>query len=225
MGGMNALVIEANGPTARQISSALATVCISSMHVSAGKSGLRQVPSLHPDIIVCDILLPDMSGLDMIRELRARGHRTPILVLSTRHSADDKICGLNAGADDYMTKPFERDELIARVRALLRRCRPNEPGERISYDDLTLDSLTHQVVRGERLVELTPLEFTILEYLLLNGAHPVSARKLYADIWGTDAPPDVRVIEAHICHLRNKLRACGERDLIRTIRRVGYQLQ
>jgi two-component system response regulator MprA len=192
--------------------------------VSNGLKAMEAMPEVEPDLLVLDLMMPYVGGLEVCRRLRAKGDRTPILVLTARDEVGDRVAGLDAGADDYLVKPFALDELRARLRALLRRARPAEDDEEgpVTLADLTLDPETHEVRRGDRLVELTRTEFALLE-LLLRNAGRVLPRDLITDrVWGYELEPASNSLEVFIGYLRRKTEAAGEPRLIHTVRGVGY---
>jgi two-component system response regulator MprA len=178
-----------------------------------------------PDIIVLDIMMPGMDGLSLCRLVRET-ENTPILMLTARDSVRDRVAGLEAGADDYLVKPFALDELVARIQALLRRSRPSvPPTERLSYADLVLDPRAWTAVRrGQRLV-LTATEFRLLEKFLRSPEQVLTREELLAGLWGEDTPVESNVVDVHVANLRQKLETGGRPRLIRTIRAVGYMLQ
>jgi two-component system response regulator MprA len=177
------------------------------------------------DVIVLDIMMPGMDGLSLCRVVRET-ENTPILILTARDSVPDRVAGLEAGADDYLVKPFVFDELVARIQALLRRSRPSAaPTERLSYADLALDRKAWTVVRaGERLV-LTATEFRLLEQFLRAPEQVLTREELLAGLWGEDSPVESNVVDVHVANLRQKLEAGGRPRLIQTIRAVGYMLK
>jgi two-component system response regulator MprA len=178
-----------------------------------------------PDIIVLDIMMPGMDGLSLCRLVRET-EATPILMLTARDSVVDRVAGLEAGADDYLVKPFAFDELVARIQALLRRTRPSAPAiERLSYADLMLDRKTWTVTRaGERLV-LTATEFRLLEQFMRAAEQVKTREELLVGLWGEDSPVESNVIDVHIANLRQKLETGGQPRLVQTIRGVGYMLK
>ena len=165
--------------------------------------------------------MPKRDGLEVSRELRARGDHTPILMLTARDAVQDRVDGLDAGADDYVVKPFALEELLARLRALLRRTN-GEPAEQLSYADLTLDPATREVKRGERPVELTKTEFGLLEHLMRNPRLVLSRSQLFEAVWGYDFGPRSNSLEVYVGYLRRKTEEGGEPRLIQTVRGVGY---
>ncbi len=178
-----------------------------------------------PDIIVLDIMMPGMDGLTLCRLVRET-ETIPILMLTARDSVPDRVAGLEAGADDYLVKPFAFDELVARVQALLRRSRPSAPQrERLSYADLTLDRKAWTAVRGTEQLTLTATEFRLLEQFMRSPEQVQTREELLAGLWGDDSPVESNVIDVHVANLRQKLEAGGKPRLIRTIRAVGYMLK
>lgn len=178
-----------------------------------------------PDLIVLDIMLPGMDGLNLCRMV----HETvtvPVLMLTARDSVPDRVAGLEAGADDYLVKPFAFDELVARMHALLRRARPSSrPAERLAYADLTLDRKAWSVVRGGEWLTLTVTEFRLLEHLLRSPEQVLTREELLAGLWGEDSPVESDVIDVHVSNLRQKMEVGGRTRLIQTIRGVGYILR
>jgi two-component system, OmpR family, response regulator MprA len=189
-----------------------------------GDEALRSVGGGPLDAIVLDVLMPKVDGLEVCRELRARGDETPILMLTARDAVQDRVDGLDAGADDYVVKPFALEELLARLRALLRRT--NGGGaEALSYADLSLDPATREVCRGERLVELTKTEFALLEHLMRHPRLVLTRSQLFEAVWGYDFGPRSNSLEVYIGYLRRKTEEGGEPRLIQTVRGVGYSLR
>jgi DNA-binding response OmpR family regulator len=177
-----------------------------------------------PDIIVLDLGLPRLDGIDVARRLRDGGDDTPILMLTARDALESRVEGLDVGADDYLVKPFERQELLARMRALLRR-RPPRGMAPLRVGDLTLNPDTHEVFRGERRIELTQREFELLEYLMRNERLVISRQKLLDEVWGYDPFSITNTIEVFVSNLRRKLEAGGEPRLLHTVRGAGYVLR
>ncbi|MGQ0679666.1 MAG: response regulator transcription factor [Actinomycetota bacterium] len=192
---------------------------------SDGSEALRKLALSSPDLIVLDVLMPQVDGLEVCRRLRRAGDATPILMLTARDSVANRVEGLDAGADDYLVKPFALDELLARVRALLRRTSPDGAEQLLRFLDLTLDPVTRQVRRGDRPIELTRTEFLLLE-LFLNNPRRVLTREIILDrVWGFDFGPESNSLEVYIGYLRKKMEAGSEARLIHTIRGVGYVLR
>lgn len=190
-----------------------------------GVEALNSLKVSAPDLIVLDLLMPKVDGLEVCRRLRAAGDSTPILMLTARDSVENRVEGLDAGADDYLVKPFALDELLARVRALLRRSSPTEGEQLAKFADVTLDPVSRDVTRGTRQIQLTRTEFLLLE-LFLNNPRRVLSREIILDrVWGFDFGPESNSLEVYIGYLRRKMEAGDEPRLIHTIRGVGYVLR
>ncbi len=190
-----------------------------------GVTALEAVNGFLPDLMILDLGLPGgMDGLDVARTLRDGADDVPILVLTARDAVESRVQGLDSGADDYLVKPFERQELLARLRALLRR-RPPRGQANLAVGDLRLNPDTHEVMRGERLVELTQREFELLEYLMRNERIVISRQRLLDEVWGYDPFSMTNTIEVFVSNLRRKLEADGEPRLLHTIRGAGYVLR
>jgi two-component system, OmpR family, response regulator MprA len=188
-----------------------------------GDEALAAVAGSRPDAIVLDVLMPKRDGLDVCRTLRAGDDHIPVLMLTARDAIRDRVDGLDAGADDYVVKPFALEELLARVRALLRRSEGG--GERLSYGDLTLDPATREVRRGERELELTKTEFALLEHLMRHPRLVLTRSQIFEAVWGYDFGPRSNSLEVYIGYLRRKTEEGGEPRLIQTVRGVGYALR
>ncbi|ADB51658.1 response regulator transcription factor [Conexibacter woesei] len=188
-----------------------------------GVSALDEAHSFLPDLVILDLGLPKLDGIDVARTLR-RGDDVPILMLTARDALESRVEGLDAGADDYLVKPFERQELLARLRALLRR-RPPRGSAPLVVGDLRLNPDTHEVHRGERSIELTQREFELLEYLMRNERIVISRQRLLDEVWGYDPFSTTNTIEVFVSNLRRKLEADGEPRLLHTIRGAGYVLR
>ncbi|MBD8868149.1 response regulator transcription factor [Nocardioides donggukensis] len=194
---------------------------------SDGAEALAGIGTMRPDVVVMDVMMPRLDGLETTRALRAAGHDLPILVLTARDAVGDRVEGLDAGADDYLTKPFALQELLARLRALLRRVVPeeDESDERLSFADLSLDVATREVCRGERLIELTRTEFTLLEMFLRRPRRVLERSFILEEVWGYDFPTTANSLEVYVGYLRRKTEAEGEPRLLHTVRGVGYVLR
>jgi DNA-binding response OmpR family regulator len=189
-----------------------------------GVAALDEVHAFLPDLMILDLGLPGLDGVDVAKTLRRAGDDTPILVLTARDGVEARVEGLDAGADDYLVKPFERQELLARLRALLRR-RPPRGQATLTMGDLRLNPDTHEVTRGDRQVDLTQREFELLEYLMRNERIVISRQRLLDEVWGYDPFSMTNTIEVFVSNLRRKLEAGGEPRLLHTIRGAGYVLR
>ncbi|HBD98987.1 MAG TPA: DNA-binding response regulator [Gemmatimonadetes bacterium] len=221
---MRILVVEDEKKVARFLEKGLREEGYSVDVSHDGTDGLLKAHVHDYDLLVLDVMLPGKSGLEVVRELRARESSVPVLLLTARGDQDDIVLGLDAGADDYLTKPFGFDELLARVRALLRRGGSARP-DRLIYDDLELDRVTHKAHRGGDRLDLTPKEFQLLEFLMLNAERVVRRTELLEKVWDLQFDPMSNVIDVHVGHLRRKLRESGDDPLVQTVRGVGYIFQ
>ena len=221
---MKILLIEDDSATAEFVAGAFRQVGYTTEHVSDGESGL--VAAMHGpyDAAVVDIMLPKLDGLEVIRRLRAAGQTLPIIVLSARGSVDAKIRGLEAGGDDYLAKPFSVAELVARVQALLRRASRAEETTVLKVDDLEMDLVTHRVTRAGEPIDLQPLEYQLLEYLMRNKGRVVSRNTILDRVWNYSFDPHTNVVESRVYHLREKIDRQSARKLLRTVRGFGYVL-
>ena len=190
-----------------------------------GAQALALLADRSPDAIVLDVAMPEVTGLEVCRRLRAAGDRTPVLMLTARDAVDDRVEGLDAGADDYLVKPFALRELLARLRALLRRGSGGERTERLRHADLELDPLGHTVRRGRRAVELTRTEFLLLELFMRHPRQVLTRTQIFERVWGYDFGPGSNSLEVYVGYLRRKLEAGGEPRLLHTVRGVGYVLR
>jgi two-component system response regulator MprA len=190
-----------------------------------GADALARIAAKEPDAVVLDILMPVVDGLTVARRLRDQGNAVPILMLTARDSVGDRVAGLDAGGDDYLVKPFALEELLARVRALLRRTDPAARGGVLRFADLELDAASHEVRRGERLVELTRTEFHLLELFLRNPRQVLTRSLIFERVWGYDFGPTSNSLDVYVGYLRRKTEAGGEPRLIQTVRGVGYALR
>ena len=190
-----------------------------------GREALARLASAAPDAIVLDVLMPEVDGLEVCRRLRSVGDRTPVLVLTARDAVPDRVAGLDAGADDYVVKPFALEELLARVRALIRRTALDTDGKVLRFADLTLDERTYEARRGERPIELTRTEFLLLELFLRNPRQVLTRSVVFERVWGYDFGPASNSLEVYVGYLRRKTEAGGEPRLIHTVRGVGYALR
>ena len=189
-----------------------------------GKEGLNYIFSNEYDLIILDIMLPFMDGISLLKKIRKEKIGTPILMLTAKDTVDDKVTGLDSGADDYLAKPFAFEELLARIRALMRR-KEESKSLILSVDNLSLDTQTHKVMRGGKEIILTPKEYSILEYLLRNKNNVVSRMKLTDHVYEYHFDPDTNVIDVYINKLRNKIDKDFKQQLLHTIRGIGYMIK
>jgi two-component system response regulator MprA len=190
-----------------------------------GQHGLTQVAATVPDAVVLDVGMPDIDGLEVCRRLRAAGNRVPVLMLTARDAVEDRIDGLDAGADDYLIKPFDVGELKARLRALVRRAAGEGDPDALSFEEVKLDTSRHGATVGDNFVELTRTEFQLLELLMLNPRRVLSHSVIYDRVWGYDFGPESNALRVYVGYLRRKLEEAGARPLIHTVRGVGYVLR
>ena len=193
--------------------------------VATGAAAMAELRRAEPELMLLDLLLPDGDGMDVCRRIRAAGGHIPILMLTARDTVSDRIEGLEAGADDYLVKPFSTAELVARVRALLRRARDSDPGPVRSFADVTLDASTHEVHRGGRPVSLTRREFDLLALFLDNPGAVMPRERLLTDAWGFASSVETNSVDVYVGYLRRKLEEAGEPRLIHTVRGVGYVMR
>ncbi|NEQ95878.1 MAG: response regulator transcription factor [Cyanothece sp. SIO2G6] len=189
-----------------------------------GLTGLTTIRDIEPDLIILDWMMPGMTGVEVCRRLRSTGVKTPVILLTAKDEVSDRVTGLDAGADDYLIKPFSIEELLARIRANLRRTQEDET-ETLHFGDLSLNRQTREVFRGQRAIELTAKEFDLLEYLITYPKQVITRDRILEEVWGYDFMGDSNIIEVYIRYLRLKLEAEGESRLIQTVRGVGYVLR
>ncbi|MBX6354810.1 MAG: response regulator transcription factor [Micromonosporaceae bacterium] len=192
--------------------------------VTSGAEAVSAARDVRPDLVVLDIMLPDLDGFEVIRRMREGGRRTPVVFLTARDATEDKIRGLTLGGDDYVTKPFSLEELTARIRAVLRRTAGEPTPSRLTFADLELDEETHEVYRAGRRVQLSPTEFKLLRYLMLNANRVLSKAQILDHVWNYDFRGDDNIVESYISYLRRKVDNVEPR-LIHTLRGVGYVLR
>jgi len=217
------LIIEDDEAIVRVLSRSLAYEGYTVYSATDGESGLAVARDTHPDLVILDWMLPGMDGLDVCHRLRATG-KVPILILTAKDTIQDRVQGLDAGADDYMVKPFEVEELLARVRALLRRTQP----ERIpvlTFADLSLDTATRQATRKGRTISLTAKEYDLLELFLRHPRQVLTREMIFDRVWGYDFGGESNVLDVYVRYLRQKLESGNENRLIHTVRGVGYVLR
>jgi two-component system response regulator MprA len=193
--------------------------------VADGREALDELSDNSYDAVVLDLMMPQVDGLQVCRRMRSEGDRTPVLILTARDTVTDRVSGLDAGADDYLVKPFALDELLARLRALLRRSGAAPGTQTLRYADLSLDPTTHEVKRGERSIELTRTEFLLLELFLLHPRQVLTRSVIFERIWEYDFGPTSNSLTVYIGYLRRKTEEGGESRLIHTVRGVGYVLR
>lgn len=221
---MNILVVEDE----RNLADAIVRICEDEGYNAEatydGKAGLTCAKSGMYDAVVLDVMLPGMSGYDVVHRMRQEGVSTPVLMLTARTSTSDKVAGLDAGADDYMTKPFESAELLARLRALTRR-QGNVVIDEVKFADITLDLATHDLSCGEKSVHLSGKEFEVMSILMSSNARVVSKQDLLTRVWGTDGEASENSVEAYVSFLRKKLSHVGSKVQVTTLRMLGYRLE
>jgi two-component system OmpR family response regulator len=222
---MRILLIEDDQKIASFIVKGLKAAGYAVDHASDGEEGLPLALNEPYDVAIVDIMLPKLDGLKVIERMRKEKVNTPVIILSAKGSVDDRVRGLQKGGDDYLTKPFAFSELLARVQALLRRASSTPEPTRLTMGDLSIDLLTREVVRGNEKIELQPLEFSLLEYLMRHSGRVVSKTMIMEHVWDYNFDPQTNVVEVRISRLRDKIDRGFERKLIHTVRGVGYVLK
>jgi two-component system, OmpR family, response regulator MprA len=190
-----------------------------------GEEALDMLAASPPDAVILDIGMPRLDGLEVCRRMRQAGDRTPVLMLTARDAIDDRVEGLDVGADDYLVKPFALRELQARLRALLRRSGDGTDGEILKYADMVLDPIAHEVRRGERVIELSKTEFLLLELFMRHPRQVLTRSTIFENVWGYDFGPTSNALGVYMGYLRRKTEAGGEPRLLHTVRGVGYVLR
>ncbi len=223
--GRRVLVVDDEANIAELVATALRYEGFEVRTAADGAGALAAVRDLAPDLVVLDVMLPDADGFALQKRIRADGQHVPVLFLTARDAVEDRVRGLTLGADDYLTKPFSLEELVARVHAVLRRTAGAAAvSHRLSYADLELDEETREVRRGGRRIDLSPTEFSLLRYLLLNSRKVLSKGQILDHVWQYDFGGDGRIVETYISYLRKKIDSEGP-PLIHTFRGVGYSLR
>ena len=222
--GVRVLVVDDETAIADLVSTALRYEGFETATAGDGRAALEAVESFRPDLVVLDVMLPDLDGFEVQRRLGDRGVRVPVLFLTARDATEDKVRGLTLGGDDYVTKPFSLEELVARIRAVLRRAQGAAPTERLVFEDLEMDEEAHEVARAGHPVDLTPTEFALLRYFLLNPRRVLSKEQILDHVWHYDFGGDASIVETYMSYVRKKVEADGPR-LLHTVRGVGYVLR
>jgi two-component system OmpR family response regulator len=191
---------------------------------SNGRDALKAVPAFNPDVVLLDVMLPDLDGFEIMRRLRNDGEKVPVLFLTARDAVDDKVRGLTLGGDDYVTKPFSLEEVVARIQVILRRQGVAQAATKLALADLEMDDEAHIVRRAGQVVELSPTEYNLLRFLLVNAGKVLSRNQILDHVWQYDFGGHATVVETYISYLRKKIDSLGE-PLIQTVRGVGYTLR
>ncbi len=221
---MHAVIIEDDRAIADFVARGLREAGFAVDVAADGEEGLATALEGQPDVIIVDLMLPRRDGLGVIDELRKRGRTTPVLILSARRSVDDRVKGLQAGGDDYLTKPFAFAELLARVQALVRRASRSQEPTTLTIGDLSLDLLTRKVSRGDVVIDLRPREFALLEYLMRNRGKVVSKTMILSHVWEYSFDPQTNIVDVLVSRLRDKIDRPFAVKILRTVRGVGYVL-
>jgi two-component system response regulator MprA len=222
---MRVLIVDDDRSLREALRRALVLGGYETVSAANGREALTQVADSRPDALVLDVGLPDLDGLEVCRGLRAAGNRVPVLMLTARDAIEDRIDGLDAGADDYLVKPFDVGELKARLRALLRRVGAEDAPDELTFDELRLDPERHGVIVREEFVELTRTEYQLLELLMRNPRRVLPHDLIYDRVWGYDFGPASNALRVYVGYLRRKLQDAGARPLLHTVRGVGYVLR
>jgi two-component system OmpR family response regulator len=222
---VRALLVEDDQTIAEFVARGLREAGFAVDHAPDGEAGLTAALHQPYDVAIVDLMLPKRDGLSLIDELRRRGVTTPVLILSARRSVDDRVRGLQAGGDDYLTKPFAFAELLARVQALVRRATRAPEPTTLTVDDLALDLLSRKVTRGGKPLDLRPREFALLEYLMRNAGRVVSKTMILSHVWAYNFDPQTNIVDVLVSRLREKIDRPFEQKLLHTVRGVGYVLR
>jgi two-component system OmpR family response regulator len=222
---VRALLVEDDAPIAEFVARGLREAGFAVDHATDGEAGLSCAAAQPYDVAIVDVMLPRRDGLSLIETLRQRGIMTPVLILSARREIDDRVRGLQAGGDDYLTKPFAFAELLARVQALVRRATRTPEPTTLTVDDLVLDLLSRRVTRAGRTLDLRPREFALLEYLMRNAGRVVSKTMILSHVWAYNFDPQTNIVDVLVSRLRDKVDRPFEKKLLHTVRGVGYVLR
>ena len=222
---MRVLVIEDDRETAQFLQKSLKESGHSADTAGDGETGLAMAQGGAYDILIVDRMLPRLDGLSVVKTLRSEGSRTPVLILSALGDVDDRVKGLRAGGDDYLTKPYAYTELLARIEALARRATPEEQETRYAVGDLVLDRLAHRVTRAGEPIQLQPREYRLLEYLMKNAGQVVTRTMLLENVWDYHFDPQTNVIDVHVSRLRSKIDKGFDKPLLHTVRGAGYMVR
>ena len=222
---MRVLLVEDDPTIAEFVEGGLREAGFAVERAADGRTGFEKAVAEPYDAAILDVMLPQMDGLAVIDALRARGIRMPVLILSAKRTVDDRVRGLQAGGDDYLTKPFDFAELLARVQALIRRATGASEPTRLSVGDLSLDLLTRKVQRGSHPIDLRPREFALLEYLMRNAGRVVSKTSILSHVWGYNFDPNTNVVDVLVSRLRDRVDKPFRDRLLHTVRGVGYVLR
>jgi two-component system OmpR family response regulator len=222
---MRALIVEDDARIAEFVAQGLREAGFAVDHAADGVDGLQRAVAEPHDIAIVDLMLPALDGLSLIQAMRAKGVTTPVLILSAKHTVDDRVQGLETGGDDYLTKPFAFPELLARVQALIRRATGAAPTTRLAVGDLVLDLMSRQAVRAGREIELRPREYALLEYLMRNAGRVVSKTMILSHVWDYSFDPRTNVVDVLVFRLREKIDKGFDTKLIHTVRGIGYVLK
>ena len=222
---MRVLLVEDDQTIAEFVERGLKEAGFAVERAADGRTGLNRAAAEPYDAAIVDVMLPQMDGLSLIDALRARGIRTPVLILSAKRTVDDRVRGLQTGGDDYLTKPFDFAELLARVQALIRRGTGASEPTRLSVGDLSLDLLSRKVQRGGQLIDLRPREFALLEYLMRNAGRVVSKTSILSHVWGYNFDPNTNVVDVLVSRLRDRVDKPFAEKMLQTVRGVGYVLR
>lgn len=222
---MRVLVVEDDHEIAAFVTAGLRQAGFAVDHVASGGNGLHLALTEPYDAAVVDVMLPELDGLSLVEELRRKNRRTPVLLLSAKRSVDDRVKGLQAGGDDYLSKPFAFAELLARVQALIRRASGTVEPTRLTVGALSLDLLTREVNRAGRSIDLKPREFALLEYLMRNAGRIVSKTMILEHVWDFRFDPQTNVVDVLVCRVRAKLDKDFDTKILQTVRGVGYVLK